>query len=188
MWLKLGWKTYIMTTFWFGSRWALTRLARCPVIQWSRTILRKYVRTSPFSGYGTHLGGGVKGVQGWVPPTGLRGVWVGLARGGPCGWEGGPRPPGQSQSYQTVLIFSRSATLLCCRAAKLLHGAHSRVYLRGEGVVLCSWMRWCWRWVRFLSGSGSPTNMAAHIYGSDGPQILETWEMPPPQKKKWKTN
>ena len=40
-----------MTTFWFGSRWALTRLARCPVIQSSRTNLRKYVKTSPFSGW-----------------------------------------------------------------------------------------------------------------------------------------
>ena len=47
------------------------------------------------STFQTHLGGGVNGVQGWVPPTGLRGVWVGLARG-PCGWEGEPRPgPGQ---------------------------------------------------------------------------------------------
>ena len=65
---------------------------------------------------------------------------------------------------QQPLLLSGSKTFAWC--------TFSLLYLRGEGLVLCSWMRWCWRWVRFLSGSGLMTNMTTHIYGSDGPQIL----------------
>ena len=133
--IGIRWKTYIMTTFWFGSRWALTRLARCPVIQWSRKNLRKYVKTSPFSG--------------WLPP------WRGSERGPRLGssdwlerglswlgswwalWLGG-RATTPTSSWTKSELPNRSniqplGNSCCCRAAKLLHGAHSCVYLRGEG-------------------------------------------------------
>ena len=76
-------------TFWFRGGGSLTRLPRCP----GQSVVEIELYHSTFE---THLGGGVNGVQGWVPPTGFRGVWVGLARGGPWGCEGEPRPgPGQ---------------------------------------------------------------------------------------------
>ena len=177
-----------MTTFWFGSRWALTRLACCPVIQRSRTILRRNVKTSPFSGWRPPWRGSERGPRlgssDWLE-RGLSwlGSWWAL-------WLGG-RPTTPTSSWTKSKLPNRSFfqpldNSCCCRAAKLLHGAHSRFYIRGERVVLCSWMRWCWRWVRFLSGSGLTTNMAAHIYGSDGSQVLETWEMPLPPPKNGK--
>ena len=94
----------------------------------------------------THLGGGVNGVQGWVPPTGLRGVWVGLARG-PCGWEGEPRPgPGQCNFLTSGAgALAKGKILDPCWWATSFCMMHILWFLSG-GVrgVLCSWMRRCW--------------------------------------------
>ena len=120
---KLWWYWWLWKkTFWFRGRGTLTRLPCCPG-QWI-VVIKLYIQLTLH--FETHLGGGVKGVQGWVPPTGLRGVWVGLARG-PWGWDGGPRPgPGRWNFKPLVLEPSLSGNTF-------LHDAHSLTLIWGRG-------------------------------------------------------